>query len=175
MDSQLIFMGSYLPLGRSNSPSAWRIEVPDSKKQREKHFLTAFFFPRFLKRSVLTTTFPNKKHIWVFPKIGVPQNGWFLMENPIKMDDLGVPLFLETPISVNAKIPQREISKGSLLRPSLHFPMNLWSISCRHNFNIPKKSQNFALEALYTALKTNILNLTSPYWSGKSSAIHLHF
>jgi len=27
--------------------------------------------------------------IWVFPKIGVPQNGKFIMENPIKMDDLG--------------------------------------------------------------------------------------
>ena len=27
--------------------------------------------------------------IWVFPKIGVPQNGLFIMENPIKMDDLG--------------------------------------------------------------------------------------
>ena len=38
------------------------------------------------------------RYIWVFPKIGVPQNGWLMMENPIKMDDLGVPLFLETPI-----------------------------------------------------------------------------
>ena len=34
----------------------------------------------------------------VFPKIKVPQNGWFIMETPIKMDDLWVPLFLETPI-----------------------------------------------------------------------------
>ena len=37
--------------------------------------------------------------LWVFPKIvGNPQNGRFKRDNPIKMDDLGVPLFLETPI-----------------------------------------------------------------------------
>ena len=36
--------------------------------------------------------------LWVFPKIGVPQNGWFIMEHLLKMDDLGVPLFSETSI-----------------------------------------------------------------------------
>ena len=36
--------------------------------------------------------------IWVFPKVRVPQKGWFRMENPIKMDDLRVPLCSETSI-----------------------------------------------------------------------------
>jgi hypothetical protein len=31
--------------------------------------------------------------IWGFPTTGVPENGRLLMENPIKLDDLGVPPF----------------------------------------------------------------------------------
>ncbi len=42
------------------------------------------------------------RNIWVFLKKGVGhQNMVKIMENPIKMDDLGVPLFLETPIYVS--------------------------------------------------------------------------
>ena len=36
--------------------------------------------------------------IGVFPKIGVPQNGRIIVENPLNMDGLGVPLSLEIPI-----------------------------------------------------------------------------
>ena len=33
----------------------------------------------------------------------VPQYGWFIRNNPIKMDDLRVPLFVETPIYRTSK------------------------------------------------------------------------
>ena len=45
--------------------------------------------------------FQLTRFIWVFPKIGVPQNGWFVMENPIKVDDLGgTTIFGNTHISI---------------------------------------------------------------------------
>ena len=39
----------------------------------------------------------ESKSIWVFPKIGVPQNGWFILEDPIKTDDFGGTTILGNP------------------------------------------------------------------------------
>ena len=45
--------------------------------------------------------------LWVFPKLGVPQNGWFRMENPIKMGDLGgTTIFGNTPMGKGMVINQ---------------------------------------------------------------------
>lgn len=38
-------------------------------------------------------------HVWHemgFPQMGYPQSGWLMMDNPMKMDDLGETLFQET-------------------------------------------------------------------------------
>ena len=47
-----------------------------------------------------------------WPTIGVPQNGWLIMENHIQMDDLGVPLFYGTPQMGEKKLKILEIMMG---------------------------------------------------------------
>ena len=56
---------------------------------------------------------------WVFPKIVVPQNGWFTMENPMKMDHLGgfPPIFGNTQIFWKKSSNKKNKSLQSLKAP----------------------------------------------------------
>ena len=52
------------------------------------NFRSVAFGTRWAPTSYKCILITPGKPIWVFPKIVVPQNGWFIMEIPIKMDDL---------------------------------------------------------------------------------------
>ena len=60
-------------------------------------------------------------HKWVFPKIGVLQNGWFVMDTPIKMDEIWGYLHFRNP-------PQIDVNrlKNHLMSVQFFFSPKVW-------------------------------------------------
>ena len=80
--------------------------LPWKKKANKKYYLAKeewfYHVHSFMWRNAKTnlSCFLLPKHLGVSKNSGTPKWMVKIMENPIKMDDLGVPLFLETPIYV---------------------------------------------------------------------------
>jgi len=76
------------------------------------------------------------KNTWVFPKIVVPQNGWYIMENPIKMDDLG-----GTIIFGNTHVPN-QTERGCLMNNMMN-PEPSWGRNFHFKIFVSRANEFF--------------------------------
>ena len=82
-------------------------------------------------------------YIWVVPKIGVPQNGWLIRENPIRIDDLGYHYFRKHPYCINKRYQMCSFIT-SFTDVLLNQPVrNCWNLKTPKKWRFPKSCGKF--------------------------------
>ena len=130
----------------------------------------------------------TEKVIWVFPKIGGNPPKWMvkIMENPIKIDDLEVPLFLETPIYLMFNHFERQILCWDMLVQYSSTVYTLYSFhlddgnSSSHHFLQPKLQCSILAHRKLDVLEAWITVRKIPSWwrhlSGSdTSGVSMHY
>ena len=96
-------------------------------------------------------------------KKGVPQNGWIIMRNHIKMDDLGVPPFMETSNCIDSSDENKLV-------------LSTWNCYDEGNQNYDHDDDQHEYDRLSLRLKDlrlEQLGLSEASPSPKSQALHL--
>ena len=77
-------------------------------------------------------------YVWGFPRMGVPQNGWFVMEKPsINGWFRGTPMTLETSIM---RVPPNHLSIPESPLQTIHFGMSPWLWKLPYGFRFSLKA-----------------------------------
>ena len=87
----VFFLGSGTPYTyntKESCDSQWKSTTLKMVVPSSQPVLKLVGLPGIPKASVVAWL-SSPKHKWVFPKIGVPKNRWFIMENPLQLDDFG--------------------------------------------------------------------------------------
>ena len=74
-------------------------------------------------RNHVNSQWCQTSHQWRVPSMGVPQNGWFIVENPIKTKDFGVPPYIYGKPHIFAQQSWMYILKKPLFLPVLVKPL----------------------------------------------------
>ena len=96
---------------KSKQPRSFATKVPISNAPG----LTGWFW--WILRLSLA---PVDCTTWVFPKIGVSQNGWFIMENTIKWMIWGYPYFWKHPL-IYCGIYKQQIAQRDIYTIQIHY------------------------------------------------------
>jgi hypothetical protein len=107
-------------------------------------------------------------------KMGVTKNGWFIRENLIKMDDLGIPPFMDTPIWMCLKmdLPKLPFSCGMMKVNLPTCPRACVRVNIQVEFKPLCAGQESQMIRFSGAYFRRILDKRRKFWRYCSNSLH---